>query len=60
MYRQYENPRTLERQLEDAERRLSDARAKGAELEELMDLQNEVDDLKERANFAWQDEEEDW
>lgn len=58
MYRQYENPRTLERQLEDAERRLSDARARGAEVEELMDLQDEVDELRERANFAWQDEEE--
>lgn len=58
MYRQYENPRTLERQLENAERRLSDARARGAEVEELMDLQEEVDELRERANFAWQDEEE--
>lgn len=58
MYRQYENPRTLERQLEYAERRLSDARARGTEVEELMDLQEEVDELRERANFAWQDEEE--
>lgn len=60
MYRQYEDARTLERQLEDAERRLSDARARGAEVEELMDLQEEVDEIRERANFAWQDESEDW
>ena len=52
IYRQYENPRTLEDMLEDAKRRL-------AENPYDEDLANEVAELKERVNFAWQDEEYD-
>lgn len=52
MYRQYENPRALEERLEEAKRRL----AKNPDDE---DLCNEVAELKERINFAWQDEEYD-
>ena len=50
MYRQYENPHTLEDMLEDAKRRL-------AENPYDEDLCNEVAELKERINFAWQDDE---
>lgn len=52
MYRQYENPKTLEERLEDAKRRL-------AENPYDEDLVLEVEELKERVNFAWQDEEYD-
>lgn len=52
MYRQYENPRTLEERLEEAKKRL-------AENPYDEDLANDVAELKERANFAWQDEEYD-
>lgn len=52
IHRQYENPRTLEDMLEDAKHRL-------AENPYDEDLANEVAELKERVNFAWQDEEYD-
>lgn len=52
MYRQYENPHTLEERLEDAKRRL-------AENPYDEDLVLEVAELKERVNFAWQDDEYD-
>lgn len=50
IYRQYENPRTLEERLEEAKKRL-------AENPYDEDLVLEVEELKERINFAWQDEE---
>lgn len=52
IHRQYEDPRTLEDQLEDAKRRL-------AENPYDEDLVLEVEELKERVNFAWQDDEYD-
>lgn len=52
MYRQYENPHTLEERLEEAKRRL-------AENPYDEDLVLEVEELKERINFAWQDDEYD-
>ena len=59
MYRQYENPYKVQKQFEEAERELSDARARGDDIESLIDLYNEVESLRERVNFAWQDEEYD-
>ena len=50
MYRQYENPYTLEQQLAEAEKRLAENPDDG-------DLYNEVAELKDRINFAWQDDE---
>ena len=52
MYRQYENPNALEERLEEAKRRL-------AENPYDEDLANEVAELKDRINFAWQDDEYD-
>lgn len=52
MYRQYENPHTLEERLEEAKKRL-------AENPYDEDLVLEVAELKERVNFAWQDDEYD-
>ena len=58
MYRSYENPYHVEEMLRTAERRLSDLRAAGARPDELLDAEMDVNELRERANFAWQDEEE--
>lgn len=52
MYRQYEDPYKLERQLEEAQQRL-------AENPDDEDYALEVAELKERINFAWQDDEYD-
>ena len=52
MYRQYEDPHKLQRQLEEAQQRL-------AENPDDEDYAIEVADLKERINFAWQDDEYD-
>jgi hypothetical protein len=52
MYRQYENPHTLEDQLAEAKARLDEN-----PYDE--DLVLEVQELKDRANFAWQDDEYD-
>jgi hypothetical protein len=55
MYRQYENPESLESQLEDAKKRLAEAVLREADESELSDLWDTIEDLKERINFAWQD-----
>ena len=57
MYRAYENPAALQKMLEDAERRLSDAQAAGDY--DCYDLFMDVEELRDRANFAWQDDEYD-
>ena len=58
MYRQYENPHVVETLLEEAQRRYSDAQASRAcDPDELYDFYIEVEELEQRANFAWQDEE---
>ena len=57
MFRAYEDPRKVQKMLEDAERRLADAQAAGED--DLVDLYIEVEELKERVNFAWQDDEYD-
>lgn len=56
MYRQYEDPYKLEKQLEDAKRRLTEAQEMGEETDWLWE---EVAELKDRVNFAWQDDEYD-
>ena len=49
MYRRYEDPHTLEEMLADAEQRLSeDPMNEG--------LAEEVAELRDRVNFAWQDD----
>lgn len=50
IYRQYEDPYKLEKQLAEAKERL-------AENPYDEDLVNEVAELEERVNFAWQDDE---
>lgn len=60
MYRQYENPRTLEQELADKRAEYEALRAQG--LLDAMDEEDyalEIAELEERVNFAWQDEEYD-
>ena len=57
MYRQYEDPRALEKQLREAERNLSDAMAAGCEDDYINDLYYTVCEYRDRVNFAWQDDE---
>ena len=60
MYRQYEDPAKVEKMLEAAEEELARAKEEDPEnVDLLIDLYNEVESLKERVNFAWQDEEYD-
>lgn len=55
MYRQYENPFKLEDQLKELQAQYA------AETDEdvLIDLAQEIEELKDRINFAWQDDEYD-
>ena len=53
IYRQYENPYTLEQRLEE----LKSRRAKCTDEYELEGLDQDIAELKERINFAWQDDE---
>ncbi len=57
MFRRYEDPRKLEKQLEEELARQEKRKASGEELDEY-DYER-VQDLKERMNFAWQDDEYD-
>lgn len=53
MYRQYEDARKLERQLAE----LKERRLNCTDDSELEYLCEEIAELEERVNFAWQDEE---
>ena len=60
MYRQYEDPWKLEERLENAKKRLEQAKQEDPEnIDLIIDLVNEVESLRERVNFAWQDQEYD-
>lgn len=60
MYRQYEDPWKLEDRLEDAKRRLEIAEDEDPDNDDrIIDLLEEIEELKERINFAWQDQEYD-
>jgi len=52
MYRDYENPRVLEERLRDINERIKNC----YDEYELLDLCAERDEIKERINFAYQDE----
>lgn len=55
MYRQYEDPAALEQQLAELQAQY-DAET---DLDILMDLAEDIASLKDRINFAWQDDEYD-
>lgn len=56
MYRQYEDPYEIERKLERAEIEMQEAIALGDEQMQI-DLAEEIAELNDRLNFAWQDDE---
>lgn len=59
MYRRYENPYDLEKQLEAVQFEYDMMVTEGADIETLISVQEEIYELKERINFAWQDDEYD-
>lgn len=58
MYRQYENPYKLEKQLEELNQQYCDAVENNADEDTLINLAMDINELEERINFAWQDDEE--
>ena len=59
MYRQYENPYELNKYLCELETEFDTHFENGESLEDLIDLAEDIATLKERINFAWQDQEYD-
>lgn len=59
MYRRYENPYKLEKWLADAKEAYQIAIEENADEQTLMDLSLEIAELKDRLNYAWQDDEYD-
>jgi hypothetical protein len=57
MYRQYENPYPLEKELEALEYEYDMAILGEADEETIADIAIEIAELKDRINFAWQDDE---
>ena len=57
MYRQYEDPYELERQLEDLKQQYCNAVENNVDENILISLAMDINELEERTNFAWQDDE---
>ena len=57
MYRQYENPNVLEKQLEELKKEYNMAVKNNADEDTLINLHMDIEELEERINFAWQDDE---
>ena len=59
MYRQYENPYQLNKYLCELEAEYDTRLENDEDFETLIDLAEDIATLKERINFAWQDDEYD-
>lgn len=57
MYRQYEDPYELEKQLKELRLEYSNAKENNADENTLIELSQDIHELEERVNFAWQDDE---
>lgn len=57
MYRQYEDPYMLEDQLDEAKAIYRRAVEEGVDEDVLINLSMDINELEERINFAWQDQE---
>lgn len=57
MYRQYEDPYELEKQLKELRREYSNAKENNADENTLIELTQDIHELEECVNFAWQDDE---
>lgn len=58
MYRQYEKPNTLKEALANLKREYKSALENNTDDETLISLHDDIEDLEERLNFAYQDMEE--
>ena len=58
MYRQYEKPNTLKEALTNLKREYQIALENNADDKTLIGLHDDIEDLEERLNFAYQDMEE--
>lgn len=58
MYRQWEKPNTLKEELTNLKREYQIALENNADDETLISLHDDIEDLEERLNFAYQDMEE--
>lgn len=56
MYRQYENPRTLQSELKALKEEYKRLLEQDADEDALISMHEHIADLEERVNFAWQDE----
>ena len=59
MYRAYRNPYNLEDQLQEARAAYQQAIEDGADDDTLIGMAEEINELEQEANFAWQDDEYD-
>lgn len=59
MYRRYENPFELQDLLEEKKAEFQARKEAGEDMEDLIDLAIDIEDLEQRINFAWQDDEYD-
>lgn len=59
MYRRYEDPFKLEDELKEKRAEYTRRMEAGADVEDLIDLAIDINDLEQRINFAWQDDEYD-
>ena len=57
MYRQYEDPYKLEDQLAELKAQYRRAQEEGLDEDVLMNMSMDINELEERVNFAWQDQE---
>ncbi len=57
IYRQYGNPYELGRRLEELQLIYNNAKKNNADEDTLIELSQDINDLKERINFAWADDE---
>lgn len=58
MYRQYNNPYELEKELKQAKTRLARLQAENADEDSILSAYEDAQILEEKVNFAWQDDEE--
>lgn len=57
MFRNYENPYTVENKLREVETTYEDRKLAGTLTEEEMfDFEQTIQELKDRVNYAWQDD----
>lgn len=57
MYRQYEDPYKLEKQLKELRREYDNAKENNTDEDTLVELSQDIHELEERVNFAWKDDE---